>query len=104
LGRTTRPAKALGVKNSAFSRYPNKKKSVFEFVWEKRFGFGWEKGFELQGYGMEMEKGEGAAGEQVCSLAGVRMEEWDFSLDGRRILTFNVGVKFEMPLISQITF
>jgi hypothetical protein len=74
------------------------KKSVFEFVWEKRFGFGWEKGFELQGSGMEMDKAEGAAGEQV------RMEEWDFGLDGRRILTINVGVKFESPLTSRIAF
>jgi hypothetical protein len=83
---------------------PTMKKSIFEFVWEKRFGFGWEKGFELQGYGMEMDKAEGAADEQACSLAGVRMEEWDFGLDGRRILTINVGVKFESPLTSRIAF
>jgi hypothetical protein len=68
----------------------------FEFEWEKRFGFGWEKGFDIQWYGMEMEKPEGAAGEQACRGKDRRMG--DFGLDVRRILTFNLCVKFEMPL------
>jgi hypothetical protein len=104
-------AKALGVKNPAFSQHPNKRKSVFKFGWEKRFVFGWEKGFVfrrdlcLDGRrdltcrvcGMEMEKDEGAACEQAA-LQGK---------DGRMGFWFGWekgSVKFVMSLTSQIVF